>query len=421
MKPSFTPCFFSNRSLYLARRSITGFMSTSLNVVSMAAVFCASLSRRAMVVRRRVIFTRSSRASSAAATGPRAAGAGIGAGAVAGCGAGAAAGAACMILGACATAGRAIAALPETALCCGTTGAGLLIAASTSSFSTWPRRPLPLMPSAERPFSVMSLAAAGAGGGAPLPERMGAAPAGAGSVRGAGAAATAAGAGWAAGAAAALGASALGATAVASPMAPISEPTFTVSPGCAEIASSTPAAGAGTSIVTLSVSSSTTGSSAATASPTFLNHWPIVASVTLSPSAGTRMSVAIVSVSLLCESFFEELLQLRDMRPHQPRRRRGRGRATDIARPVVRTAHLLEHPVHIRLDERPGAHVLGLFLAPDDLGVLEPAELVEQGLGRERIKLLEPQQVHIVDPALLAILEQVVIDLARAEHDPADL
>ena len=54
---------------------------------------------------------------------------------------------------------------------------------------------------------------------------------------------------------------------------------------------STPAAGAGTSSVTLSVSSSTSGSSTATASPAFLNHLPMVASVTDSPSVGTRISV----------------------------------------------------------------------------------------------------------------------------------
>jgi aromatic ring-opening dioxygenase catalytic subunit (LigB family) len=60
MKPIFTPCFFSNRSLYWLRMCITALMSTSLNVVSMAAVFCASLRRRAMVCRRRDIRTRSS-------------------------------------------------------------------------------------------------------------------------------------------------------------------------------------------------------------------------------------------------------------------------------------------------------------------------------------------------------------------------
>ncbi len=39
MKPSFTPCFFSNRSLYWLRTAIIVDMSTSLKVVSMAAVF----------------------------------------------------------------------------------------------------------------------------------------------------------------------------------------------------------------------------------------------------------------------------------------------------------------------------------------------------------------------------------------------
>src|ERR1041384_7524027 len=46
-------------------------MSTSLKVVSIAAVFCTSFSRRAMVWRSRVIFTRSSRAASSAGDGAR--------------------------------------------------------------------------------------------------------------------------------------------------------------------------------------------------------------------------------------------------------------------------------------------------------------------------------------------------------------
>src|ERR1043165_6936301 len=50
---------------------MTTLMSTSLKVVSIAAVFCASLSRRAIVWRSRVIFTRSSRAASSAGGGGR--------------------------------------------------------------------------------------------------------------------------------------------------------------------------------------------------------------------------------------------------------------------------------------------------------------------------------------------------------------
>jgi sensor domain CHASE-containing protein len=45
--------------------------------------------------------------------------------------------------------------------------------------------------------------------------------------------------------------------------------------------------------VTLSVSSSTSGSSALMVSPTFLNQVPIVASETDSPNVGTRISVAM--------------------------------------------------------------------------------------------------------------------------------
>jgi hypothetical protein len=47
---------------------MTALMSTSLNVVSMAAVFCASLRRVAMVWRSRVMRTRSSRSASWRAT-----------------------------------------------------------------------------------------------------------------------------------------------------------------------------------------------------------------------------------------------------------------------------------------------------------------------------------------------------------------
>src|SRR3954451_17025982 len=72
MKPSLLACFFSNTSLYCARIAMMFDMSTSLKVVSMAAVFCASFSRRAMVWRSRVIFTRSSRLASSAGERARA-------------------------------------------------------------------------------------------------------------------------------------------------------------------------------------------------------------------------------------------------------------------------------------------------------------------------------------------------------------
>ena len=66
-------------------------------------------------------------------------------------------------------------------------------------------------------------------------------------------------------------------------------PTSTVSPSFEFIADKTPSIGDGTSKLTLSVSSSTIASSAATESPSFLSHFATVASVMLSPKTGTKI------------------------------------------------------------------------------------------------------------------------------------
>src|SRR3954462_629588 len=114
---------------------------------------------------------------------------------------------------------------------------------------------------------------------------------------------------------------------------------------------STPAAGAGTSIVTLSVSSSTSGSSTATASPGCLNHLPTVASVTDSPRVGTRMSVMALSQGLV-----EQLLELAQVLRHLPDRGRSRSRTAGIAHVAVLGADLIQDPLQEHIDEEPGAH-----------------------------------------------------------------
>ena len=73
-------------------------------------------------------------------------------------------------------------------------------------------------------------------------------------------------------------------------MTPSCPPAFTVAPSAASMRAKTPAAGAGTSTDTLSVSNSHSISSCATVSPTCLNHVAMVASVTDSPNAGTIIS-----------------------------------------------------------------------------------------------------------------------------------
>ncbi len=69
--------------------------------------------------------------------------------------------------------------------------------------------------------------------------------------------------------------------------------TPTVVPSGATMAAKMPDTGAGTSTVTLSVSNSHSISSAATASPGFLNQVATVASETLSPRVGTRTSTVM--------------------------------------------------------------------------------------------------------------------------------
>ena len=170
-------------------------------------------------------------------------------------------------------------------------GAGL---AKTSPFSTCARRPVPSMAPISSPLSAAIFAAAGDGGMA---------------VAGFSSDAT----GWAKSGLASAWTPATGAAFAATAPAvicPSKAPALTVSPSFAVISASTPDAGALTSSVTLSVSSSSSGSSALTMSPGFLNHLPIVASETLSPRVGTRISVAIFYPSpARCSRFFKKKLR----------------------------------------------------------------------------------------------------------------
>ncbi|EGE56100.1 hypothetical protein RHECNPAF_750063 [Rhizobium etli CNPAF512] len=106
---------------------------------------------------------------------------------------------------------------------------------------------------------------------------------------------------------------------------------------------------------------------------------------------------------------------------HQARRRRGGGRTAGIADALVLRIDMGKHPFEEGVDERPCAHVLRLFLTPDHFGIAEARQLVDERLGRERIKLFDAQQVDVVDTALFALFEKIVIDLAGAHDDAADL
>src|SRR6185369_11085107 len=82
-----------------------------------------------------------------------------------------------------------------------------------------------------------------------------------------------------------------------SPITARSPPTSTVSSSPATIRSSTPAAGEGISVSTLSVETSSRGSSTSTRSPSCLSQRVTVPSVTLSPRAGIWTVKAMAGLS----------------------------------------------------------------------------------------------------------------------------
>ncbi len=135
----------------------------------------------------------------------------------------------------------------------------------------------------ERTFDFSSVSVAGGAGGTAGATGVAATGAATGGAA-PGAAGVAAGAG--AGAGSGAGAAAVGADAAAAPASPIRATTAltaTVSPSWCRISVITPAAGEGTSVSTLSVETSRSGSSRPIVSPTFFNHLTIVPSAMDSP------------------------------------------------------------------------------------------------------------------------------------------
>ncbi len=238
---------------------MTALISTSLNVVSMAALFWASFRREAMTRRRRVIGTRSSRISSTRGAG------------FAACGA-------------------------DGAEAAGAEAVPVSIAFSTSPLVMRPSLPVAGIAAGLRLFSSTRRLTAGDSGRDALAAADGAGADAAGASAGeTGAGETGAGVALTSSFLASCFAAGAGlAAAVAfSSRTAITAFGITVSPSPTAWPVITPADGAGTSSVTLSVSSSATASSAATLSPTFLSHRETVASATDSPRGGTMISMAM--------------------------------------------------------------------------------------------------------------------------------
>src|SRR6056297_3806190 len=374
---------------------MTSLMSTSLNVVSNAAVCCASTSRRAMVRRSGLIATDSSRRAPATA--------------VSGC---------------------AVAAGPEGA-------AGALPSVPpasrwrcTSSFRSRPPGPVARTSAAERPCSSRSLRAAGM------------TALGSSSLGLAGPAAGLSAADWGvfADAEAWSGSDAASAevsaevSADASAAAPASiramtSPTSAVSPSSLSTSCRTPASEAGTSSVALSVSTSTRGSSFSTRSPGCFSQAPMNTSLIDSPTEGTLTSVIasprfgrasprrrVAPSRRALERVPQKLFLLELMGAAGAGGRAGRRRSGHA---VEAATERLAAPR--RAQEPPGAHVLRLLLDPDQRGVrrVERQRLLDLLVG-PRVELLEAHDGDVVALALLALGQQVVVHLAAARQDPGD-
>mmetsp|Transcript_10928 Transcript_10928/g.47291 ORF Transcript_10928/g.47291 Transcript_10928/m.47291 type:complete len:411 (-) Transcript_10928:1806-3038(-) len=85
----------------------------------------------------------------------------------------------------------------------------------------------------------------------------------------------------------------------------------------------------------------------------------------------------------------------------------------------------VEYLPHRRVDpglrERPVPHVLGLLLAPHELGVRVPRQSPRQRGVRKRRELLQPDQRHVLDASRPAKLVQLVVHLPGADYDAADV
>src|SRR5450759_898699 len=361
-KPSLTPCFFSNASLYRLRRSITGCILTSLKVVRIAA-FCCDCSRRsAMRWRMRVIATRCSGRLPDGAM-----------------------------------AGTACPPSPPPSPIEGE-GADLTgcFAFSTSSLVTRPLGPLPCKLLASTSFSRASLRTEG--GTAELTAACGAA----GRVVAA----------WAVTAAVSICA--------------ITSSLVTFSPSALMILVSTPLLEAGSSSTTLSFSTSIRFSPSMTASPTRLCQVSRVASDTDSDNWGTLTSMMLMVccsrirfvVEIVAEGGFDYRFLLFLMHRQITRCGRG-GRRTQR---VIEAHVLAQMAQQIMLDAMPRALIARLFLAPHHLaGLRIRGDLRHEVIMRERVKLFEADDRHVADAPGTACREQLVIHLAAARDDAAHL
>src|SRR5215510_9939640 len=94
--------------------------------------------------------------------------------------------------------------------------------------------------------------------------------------------------------------------------------------------------------------------------------------------------------------------------------RGGRLGTTSKARTLRRDIEPGQNLFDSAVDKSPGAHILRLFLAPDDLCVAVALQHFGERIGREWVKLLDADQRDAAVAAVSPCLRKVEIDLACA-------
>src|SRR5690606_17064223 len=243
-----------------------------------------------------------------------------------------------------------------------------------------------------------------------------------------------AGAGAAAGLASCFGASAAGAGAGATAPSSMTATTcwlVTTSPAWNLISLSTPSTGAGTSSTTLSVSRSSRFSSRRTVSPAFLCQLAMVASDTDSGRTGTLTSMLMDEVLAALKGLFgsmavgrvdEGVLDQRGLFGIMGGKVAAGGRGRTGAAGIAQRLPLAQAEIQMVADLVPGTLVHRLLLAPHHFpGGGEALELGCQRRTRERVQLLDADHGHVLDLLRGDGFDQVPVDLAAADHDPARL
>ncbi len=93
------------------------------------------------------------------------------------------------------------------------------------------------------------------------------------------------------------------------------------------------------------------------------------------------------------------------MLAHQPGRSGGAGGTPYITGALMFGVDMIEHPLYIGLDEAPCPLIFRLFLAPDNFRVRKAVEFLDKSAGWERIKLLQPQKVNVVDAPIFTLFK----------------